>query len=95
MIGLLGRLGAAATLGQHCPQMSQRPVTPTVYVFRYPLPNANVGSIRPGGIGSEEAIAEVNYVGIYRDGWKSPNGNRLFIMVIDQALDIQGDKSPR
>ena len=44
-----------------------------VYVFRYPLPNANVGSIRPGGIGSEEAIAEVNYVGIYREKY-SPNG---------------------
>ena len=43
------------------------------YIFRYPLPNANVGSIRPGGIGSEEAIAEVNYVGIYRDGWKGSN----------------------
>ena len=25
MIGLLGRLRAAATLGQHCPQMTQRP----------------------------------------------------------------------
>ena len=25
MIGPLGRLGAAATLGQHCPQMTQRP----------------------------------------------------------------------
>ena len=25
MIGLLGRLGAAATLGRHCPQMTQRP----------------------------------------------------------------------
>ena len=24
MIGPLGRLGAAATLGQHCPQMTQR-----------------------------------------------------------------------
>ena len=27
MIGPLGRLGAAATLGQHCPQMTQRPGT--------------------------------------------------------------------
>ena len=27
MIGLLGRLGAAATLGQHCPQMTQRRCT--------------------------------------------------------------------
>ena len=25
MIGPLGRLGAAATLGQHCPQVTQRP----------------------------------------------------------------------
>ena len=25
MIGLLGRQGQAATLGQHCPQMTQRP----------------------------------------------------------------------
>ena len=25
MIGPLGRLGAAAALGQHCPQMTQRP----------------------------------------------------------------------
>ena len=25
MIGPLGRLGAAATLGQYCPQMTQRP----------------------------------------------------------------------
>ena len=25
MIGLFGRLGAAATLRQHCPQMTQRP----------------------------------------------------------------------
>ena len=25
MIGPLGRLGEAATLGQHCPQMTQRP----------------------------------------------------------------------
>ena len=25
MSGPLGRLGAAATLGQHCPQMTQRP----------------------------------------------------------------------
>ena len=25
MFGPLGRLGAAATLGQHCPQMTQRP----------------------------------------------------------------------
>ena len=25
MIGPLGRLGAAATLGQHCPQMTRRP----------------------------------------------------------------------
>ena len=27
MIGPLGRLGAAATLGQHCPQMTQRRCT--------------------------------------------------------------------
>ena len=27
MIGLLGRQGLAATLGQHCPQMTQRPGT--------------------------------------------------------------------
>ena len=28
MIGPLGRLGAVATLGQHCPQMTQRRCTP-------------------------------------------------------------------
>ena len=27
MIGPLGKLGAAATLGQHCPQMAQRRCT--------------------------------------------------------------------
>ena len=27
VIGPLGRMGAAATLGQHCPQMTQRPGT--------------------------------------------------------------------
>ena len=30
MIGPLGRLGAAATLGQHCPQMTRRPGTSLV-----------------------------------------------------------------
>ena len=43
MIGPLGRLGAAATLGQHCPQMTQRRcTTPSVSL---PSPSANCGSI--------------------------------------------------
>ena len=32
MSGPLGRLGAAATLGQHCPQMTQRPGIPAHFV---------------------------------------------------------------
>ena len=31
MIGPLGRLGAAATLGQHCPQLTQRPGNVPLY----------------------------------------------------------------
>ena len=31
MIGSLGRLEAAATLGQHCPQMTQRRCRPYIY----------------------------------------------------------------
>ena len=32
MIGPLGRLGAAATLGQHCPQMTQRRCTERLFM---------------------------------------------------------------
>ena len=56
-----------------------------VYISRYPLPNANVGSIRPGGIGSEEAIAEVNFVGIYREGW-SPTGFTNWKLAVNDGL---------
>ena len=32
----MGRLGAAATLGQHCPQMTQRPGTRSEICIIYP-----------------------------------------------------------
>ena len=67
MIGLLGRLGAAATLGQHCPQMTLRRCTGISSEIRTKLRDWAVGQAR-AGYSSQAALSSNDSKTRYREG---------------------------
>ena len=61
MIGLLGRQGPAAPLGQHCPQMTRRPGTYTPTLFA--ISSIIIGEVLQGGNRLLEVVDGIGEIG--------------------------------